>query len=100
MAYLPMPQPLPYPESEGFWKGCKKHTLLFQKCTDCETYRHMPISFSIFKILNSPAKIPEYKDSFPREELARKSNALSDKINDVIITSTPQKFVSDPEFEF
>ncbi len=43
MAYLPMPLPLPYPESEGFWEGCKKHKLLFQKCADCDTFRHPPI---------------------------------------------------------
>lgn len=43
MTYLPMPSPVPYPESEGFWEGCKKHKLMFQKCTDCDTYRHPPI---------------------------------------------------------
>ncbi len=72
----------------------------FQQEIFQQAYRQSNPSFSIFKILNSPAKIPEYHDSFPREKLARISKALSTEINNIVITSTPQKFVSDPEFEF
>lgn len=43
MPYLPMPLPLPYVESEGFWEGCKRHELLVQRCKDCGTYRHPPV---------------------------------------------------------
>lgn len=43
MPYLPMPPPLPYVESEGFWQGCKRHELVIQRCKDCGTYRHPPI---------------------------------------------------------
>ena len=43
MPYLHMPPPLPYPESEGFWQGCKNHELLIRRCLDCKTYRHPPL---------------------------------------------------------
>ena len=43
MPYLPMPLPLPYDESKGFWAGCKRHELLIEKCKDCHTFRHPPI---------------------------------------------------------
>lgn len=43
MPYLPMPPPLPYLESKGFWEGCKRHELLIQRCGDCGAYRHPPI---------------------------------------------------------
>ena len=43
MPYLPMPPPVPYVESEGFWQGCKRHELVIQRCEDCGTYRHPPI---------------------------------------------------------
>lgn len=43
MPYLPMPPPLPYPESEGFWNGCRRHELLIQRCQACSIYRHPPI---------------------------------------------------------
>jgi uncharacterized protein len=25
-----------------FWEFCRKHELRFQRCTDCDTWRHMP----------------------------------------------------------
>jgi len=43
MPYLPMPPPVPYVESYGFWEGCKRHELIIQRCKDCGTYRHPPI---------------------------------------------------------
>ena len=37
---------LPLPVLEGlhgeFYEFCKKHTLFFQRCKDCDTWRHMP----------------------------------------------------------
>lgn len=43
MPYLPMPLPLPYGESKGFWAGCKRHELLIERCMDYHAYRHPPI---------------------------------------------------------
>jgi len=43
MPYLPMPPPLPYVESEGFWEGCKRRELVIQRCKDCGAYHHPPI---------------------------------------------------------
>ena len=79
-----------------------RHIVLerFQQEIFQRAYRQSSPSFSIFKILRSPAKIPDYKDSFPRDRLARKSNAISGEINDIIINSAPYQFVSDPKFEF
>ena len=42
MPYLPMPPPLPYVESEGFWEGCRRHELLIQACGDCGAFCHPP----------------------------------------------------------
>lgn len=37
---------LPLPELEGlhgeFYEHCKNHALHFQRCDDCETFRHVP----------------------------------------------------------
>lgn len=43
MPYLPMPPPLPYTESEGFWMGCRRQELLIQRCRACGRYCHPPI---------------------------------------------------------
>ncbi len=38
--------PLPLPELEGlhkeFYDHCKNNTLHFQRCSDCQTWRHVP----------------------------------------------------------
>lgn len=43
----PLPQIRPIPESNDdlngqFWEHCKEGKLCFQKCRDCDTWRHMP----------------------------------------------------------
>ena len=43
MPYLPMPPPIPYPESEGFWMGCRRQELLICRCGDCSRYCHPPL---------------------------------------------------------
>ncbi len=79
-----------------------RHIVLerFQQEIFQRAYRQSSPSFPIFKILKSPANIPAYKDSFPREKLARKSNAMAAELNDIITNSAPHKFISDPKFEF
>ena len=39
----PLPQPTPW--SKPFWEGCKKHSLLIQKCQDCQTVIFYPKMF-------------------------------------------------------
>jgi uncharacterized OB-fold protein len=39
----PLPQPTEW--SKPFWEGCKKHTLLIQKCKDCKTLIMYPKPF-------------------------------------------------------
>lgn len=36
------PLPKASEESAEFWKGCKRHELLIQRCRQCGTYRHYP----------------------------------------------------------
>ncbi len=43
MPYLPLPYPIPYKESEGFWDGCKRHELVMRKCDDCSIFHHPPL---------------------------------------------------------
>ena len=34
--------PSPRPGTVAFWEGCKRHQLLLQKCTQCETQQFYP----------------------------------------------------------
>lgn len=36
----PLPQPTKY--SAPYWEAARRHELLLQRCTDCQTYRHYP----------------------------------------------------------
>ena len=36
----PLPQPTKY--SASYWAAIRRHDLVLQHCTDCETYRHYP----------------------------------------------------------
>ncbi|MBM3489978.1 MAG: Zn-ribbon domain-containing OB-fold protein [Alphaproteobacteria bacterium] len=36
------PLPVPDPDSEPFWQGCKRHRLLLRRCTDCGRLRYPP----------------------------------------------------------
>jgi uncharacterized OB-fold protein len=36
------PLPVPDPDSQLFWQGCKRHKLLLQRCADCGRYRYPP----------------------------------------------------------
>ena len=43
----PLPQARPIPKSTDhlngqFWKHCEEGKLCFQRCLDCDTWRHMP----------------------------------------------------------
>ena len=35
-------RPIPDADSKPFWEGCRKHRLLFQKCTACGEVRYPP----------------------------------------------------------
>ncbi len=41
MAEYPRPLPLPTPETQHFWDGCKAGELRLQRCTDC-THTYFP----------------------------------------------------------
>ena len=34
--------PRPTPETEAFWKGCRKQELLLQRCVDCSEFQFYP----------------------------------------------------------
>jgi uncharacterized OB-fold protein len=37
-----IPLPVPNPDNEGFWDGCRRHELRVQRCRRCRTFRHHP----------------------------------------------------------
>jgi len=43
-----MPQGVPLPGAEAgtpdaeFWEACRRHELVVQRCSDCDTFRHTP----------------------------------------------------------
>lgn len=40
-AYL-KPLPVPDPDSQPFWQGCKQHKLLLRRCLECRRFRFPP----------------------------------------------------------
>jgi uncharacterized OB-fold protein len=44
MPYLPseLPKPVPTLDTREWWEACKRHELVFQRCTECATLRHPP----------------------------------------------------------
>ncbi|MBM2826402.1 MAG: hypothetical protein HW403_466 [Dehalococcoidia bacterium] len=38
-----MPLPAPDQDTAGFWEGCKRHTLLVQRCAKCGVFRMPPV---------------------------------------------------------
>ena len=34
--------PLPFPETEPFWEGCRRHELLVPRCLGCGAFRFFP----------------------------------------------------------
>ncbi|HEY8171909.1 MAG TPA: OB-fold domain-containing protein [Dehalococcoidia bacterium] len=45
MAEYTKPLPIPSPESEPFWEGCKRHELRLPYCTHCERFFFYPRKF-------------------------------------------------------
>ena len=41
MAYA-KPLPLPDPQTQGFWDGCRAHELRLLRCAECGAYVHQP----------------------------------------------------------
>ena|ERR1043166_7083308 len=37
-----IPLPLPNPDNQGFWDGCRQHQLRLQRCRGCAAFRHQP----------------------------------------------------------
>lgn len=37
-----IPVPVPNPDNEGFWEGCRQHELRLQRCSACAAWRHQP----------------------------------------------------------
>ena len=43
MTYKPLKHfPRPTPETEDYWKGCRNHELLLQRCTQCSELQFYP----------------------------------------------------------
>lgn len=45
MAEYLRPLPLPDPDSAPFWKGCREHRLMLQRCAACAQHRYPPHAY-------------------------------------------------------